>query len=335
MTDPLPPTAIIIPTLNEEPYIERCLLSLLRDSPDCVRQVMVVDGGSTDLTVAIARAVAQTDSRILVLHNPKRLQSAAINLAARAAAPEISVLLRADAHSDYPRGFIMACIDALRTHDAASVVVPLVTVGTTGPQRAIAAAQNSRLGNGGSPHRIGDGGRYVDHGHHAAFDRVTFLRIGGYDEAFSHNEDAEFDHRLARAGGRIWMADAAATYFPRRTFRSLARQYLNNGAGRARTIRRHHMRPKLRQMMPLILLTTTVGGLVLTLDSWWFGLLPLGYVLGCIGWGLIEAARRRDGWLIAMGPAAITMHMAWAIGFIKGWRGYAAVPPPLGGTVGA
>jgi succinoglycan biosynthesis protein ExoA len=128
---------------------------------------------------------------------------AAVNLAARLAAPEVRVLLRADAHSIYPPTFINACVKALIAHEVASVVVPIRTVGTAGLQRAIAAAQNSRLGNGGSAHRIGGTGRYVERGHHAAFDRDVFLRIGCYNETFSHNEDAEFDRRLILAGGRI------------------------------------------------------------------------------------------------------------------------------------
>ena len=37
---------------------------------------------------------------------------------------------------------------------------------------------------------------YVDHGHHAAFRAASFKAIGGYDETFSHNEDAEFDGAL-------------------------------------------------------------------------------------------------------------------------------------------
>ena len=319
MTHEYPATAIVVPALNEEQYIVQCLESLLAITPDYVRQIIVVDGGSTDQTVELVQDIARAHPVVSVLHNPKRLQSAAVNLAASLAAPEVRVLLRADAHAVYPAGFIDTCVTALRERNAASVVVPLQTVGITGLQRAIAATQNSRLGNGGSAHRIGTVGRYVEHGHHAAFDRDAFLRIGGYDETFSHNEDAEFDHRLGLAGGRIWMAEQAVTYFPRRTFASLARQYMRNGAGRARTIKLHRMRPRLRQVMPLILMVASIGGLILIPESPWFGVVPLFYALCCMVWGVIGAIRSRDAWLLAMGPAAITMHMAWAVGFVRSW----------------
>ncbi len=332
MNTELPATCVIVPTLNEEHYILPCLTSLLGGRPDWVRQIIVVDGGSTDRTVDLVRSLARTHSNVSVLHNPKRLQSAAVNLAARLAAPEVRVLLRADAHSVYPPGFISMCVGALVAHNAASVVVSIHTVGTGGLQRAIAAAQNSRLGNGGSAHRIGRAGQYVEHGHHAAFDRNAFLRMGGYDETFSHNEDAEFDRRLVLAGGRIWLTEQAVMYFPRRTLSSLARQYVRNGAGRARTIKLHRMKPKLRQVMPLVLMAVNLGGLALMPESPWFGLPLLLYLLGCCGWGAIASARTRDAWLLAMGPAAITMHMAWAVGFIRCWFGWP--PVPLGAAGG-
>jgi NADH:ubiquinone oxidoreductase subunit 5 (subunit L)/multisubunit Na+/H+ antiporter MnhA subunit len=45
--------------------------------------------------------------------------------------------------------------------------------------------------------RKGGARQWIDHGHHALFKTTAFLAAGGYDESFSHNEDAEFDARLA------------------------------------------------------------------------------------------------------------------------------------------
>ena len=82
---------------------------------------------------------------------------------------------------------------------ADSVVVSMNAEGSACLQRAAAAAQNSLLGNGGSSHRIRSDGRWVDHGHHALMTTAAFKAVGGYDEAFSHNEDAELDVRLTKA----------------------------------------------------------------------------------------------------------------------------------------
>ena len=117
--------------------------------------------------------------------------------------------------------------------------------GARGFQRAVAAAQNSRLGNGGAPHRTAPRSGPVAHGHHAAFDRAFFDRLGGYDAHFSHNEDAEFDYRALRAGGRIWMcAEARVEYYPRDRPMALLHQYIRNGRGRARTLLLHRPAPQ-------------------------------------------------------------------------------------------
>lgn len=336
---PSPPfIAVAVPVLNEERYIGPCLDSLLAQWPHDRMQILVLDGGSTDGTAAVVATYAGRHACVTLMPNPVRLQSAACNLAARIADPRAKLLLRADAHASYPPGFVQGCLDAMQRTGATSVVVPMRTVpdpvadhvddlgaavrgaaAGAGTQRAIAAAQNSRLGNGGSAHRSGGGSRWVEHGHHALFDRAFFQRVGGYDETFSHNEDAELDRRAQRAGGRIWMhADAPVAYYPRRDLASLFRQYVRHGRGRARTLLKHRARPRLRQVLPLFVLAGCLGGLLLTPLHPAFGLAPLGYALLCLGWGAARAGQDGDLALLAMGPAAMAMHLGWAIGFLDG-----------------
>jgi succinoglycan biosynthesis protein ExoA len=310
--------AIVIPVLNEERYIEGCLGALLRQAAEIEADVLVMDGGSTDATREIVTRMQEDHPRLVLHNNPGRLQSAALNLAARIAHPDVTVLIRADAHAGYKPDFVATCVEALRAHDATSVVVPMRTVGGAGMQRAIAAVQNSRLGNGGSAHRVGGKSGFVDHGHHAAFDRAFFLTVGGYDETFSHNEDAEHDERARRAGGRIWMcADATIDYFPRAQLRPLARQYFKHGAGRACTVLKHRMRVRPRQMAAPAVLVGCLGGVALAPLTPWFAAAPIGYALGCFTWGSLAAARSRDPWLLAIAPAAMTVHLSWGAGFLS------------------
>lgn len=309
---------LAVPVLNEEHYIAPCLESLLTQGDAHQLEILVLDGGSQDRTAEIVRAMAARHPEIRLVENPARLQSAAVNLAARIAPRESRILLRADAHAWYPPGFVTGVVAALRAQEATSVVVPMQTVGEDGMQRGIAAAQNSRLGNGGSAHRLGLRSEWVDHGHHAAFDRAFFLSIGGYDESFTHNEDAELDQRARAAGGRIWLcADHPVTYFPRKDLASLARQYMKHGAGRARTLLKHRLRPKPRQMAPVIALLANLAAL-LAAPFWTPALLvPALYAALCLGWSGGLAIRQRDPWLATAGLAAMTMHMAWGLGFLR------------------
>ncbi|MDR3536966.1 MAG: glycosyltransferase family 2 protein [Acetobacteraceae bacterium] len=315
---PIDRVAIVVPVLNEERYIEACLHALLQQAAGIDADVLVFDGGSTDATRQIVARLQASHPRLALHDNPGRLQSAAVNLAARIASPDVTVLVRADAHAGYPPDFVATCVTALRQHDATAVVVPMRTVGVGGMQRAIAAVQNSRLGNGGAAHRVGGKSGFVDHGHHAAFDRAFFQRIGGYDETFSHNEDAEHDERARRAGGRIWMcAEATIDYFPRTRLWPLARQYFKHGSGRAGTMLKHRMRPRPRQMAAPVILIGCIGGLLLEPLQPWLAAGPAGYLLGCLTWGSLAAARARDPWLLAIAPAAMTVHFSWGAGFLS------------------
>jgi succinoglycan biosynthesis protein ExoA len=319
---------IIVPTLNEELYIDACLTSLLAQQDATVLEIIVADGGSTDRTIDLVRNWQRDHPCIVLLHNPRRIQSAAINLAVATAHAQARIIIRADAHVSYPQRFVSDCVAAMIGYGATSVVVPMRTVGIGGFQRAVAAAQNSVLGNGGSPHRSAGRSGFVDHGHHAAFDRDFFTRLGGYNETFTHNEDAEFDYRQIQAGGRIYLCgDNAVTYFPRSRLRDLAVQYLRHGRGRARTTLTHRIRPKLRQLAPILMLAANLAGIALIPVSVVFGLVPLVYLAGCCLIGVGLAIQRRDPWLLAAGLAAVTMHAAFALGYSGACLRYACAGP--------
>lgn len=310
--------SIIVPTLNEEHYVSQALLSLTPNSDRFDYEIIVVDGGSTDRTVAIVRGLSKTNSNIKLVHNEKRLQAAAINIGAQLAHPRAEVLIRADCHAAYPERFAELVYDALQETGASSVVVPMITTGSNCWQTAIAAAQNSRLGNGGSLHRLAQSSRWVEHGHHAAFRRETFAAIGGYDETFSHNEDAEFDIRNVQAGGTIWMeCKAAVQYFPRSSLRKLGQQYFKHGAGRAKTYRKHHHTLRLRQLLPVVVLLTCVASLLVAPIFLYALAIPLLYVAACIAFGGVIGMQQRSLCIAGSGIAAIVMHISWAVGFIK------------------
>ena len=162
-------------------------------------------------------------------------------------------LIRIDAHGGYPPDYCDRLVEEALATGADSVVVSMLTSGNGALQKAVAAAQNSKLGTGGSKHRHHSAGEWVDHGHHALMRISAFKAVGGYDETFSHNEDAELDYRLRQAGYRIWMSGRTQmVYYPRSSLKGLYSQYLGYGRGRAKNVLKHRMMPKVRQMMPLL-----------------------------------------------------------------------------------
>jgi succinoglycan biosynthesis protein ExoA len=312
-----PFVSIVMPALNEESYIADAIHSITpRAADDVDYELLILDGGSTDRTISIVQELATSNARIRLISNERRTQAAAMNIAARLADPRSRYLMRADCHCTYPEGFTTRCISTLGTKRVASVVVSMRTLGRTCMQKAIAEAQNSLVGNGGSAHRMPGSSGYVDHGHHAAIDRGVFMQLGGYDEAFKHNEDAEFDTRLTRSGRKIYLDDVSIDYLPRADLGSLARQYFNFGWGRANTIVKHRAPPKLRQLMPVLIVLGCAGALVMSAFSAIF-LAPVALYGGtCVAWGVVMAAQKHDRCLTASGLAAMVMHISWGVGFL-------------------
>ena len=307
---------IVIPCLNEADVLADVVARILDDDGLQDARLVIADGGSTDGTRQIARRLAAEDRRVELLHNPRRLQSAALNLAARQAGAGAQWLVRVDAHAGYPRNYVSSLIDEARRTQAASVVVSMETRGVAPFQRAVAAAQNSPLGTGGSAHRSDGREGWVDHGHHALFRLADFLAVGGYDETFSHNEDAELDLRLARRG-RIWLTNRVRiVYYPRATAKALARQYFNYGQGRARTVFKHRTRLKLRQALPLAVAPAVILACGAPL-FWPLAIPAMAWLTSALGFGLVSGLARRDPEAMAAGVPAAIMHLAWSPGF---WR---------------
>jgi succinoglycan biosynthesis protein ExoA len=306
-----------IPALNEAENIEACLRSIAHPTIRGAR-IVVADGGSRDRTRDIVRRLQREIPGLVLIDNPARLQAAALNrVAETCAGPEHRVLVRCDAHAVYPPGYVASVAESLLSRQAASVATMMDATGSGCFARAAAWIVDTPLGSGGSAHRGGRRSGYVDHGHHAGFDLDWFRRLGGYDPTFSHNEDAEYDHRLHLAGGRVWLdADIRLAYRMRPTPSSLARQYWRYGRGRARTVRKHRMRLRFRQMLPVLNVVGLLLCLVLAPLAPVFLLGPAAYLLLLAAVCTWMAVLHRSLCGLCSGPALGAMHLAWGAGFL-------------------
>lgn len=311
---------LAVPTFNEASHIEACLHSLIGDDPFMANvRVVVADGGSRDRTVAIVQGLKGRYPNLVLIDNPGRFQSAAINaVVATQAEHEHQYMVRCDAHAVYPLGYVRAVVESMVLHDeAASVATAMDATGQGCVSRAAAWIVDTPLGSGGSAHRGGKQSGWVDHAHHAGFRLDWFRKIAGYDESFSHNEDAEFDHRLGLAGGKIWLdASIRLDYRMRDSLRGLWLQYWRYGRGRARNVLKHRIRPALRQLLPA---AATIGiSLSLALGLFWPpALLVAGtYLAAVIAVSVIGCIRMKTACGLWAGLAMAAIHLAWGLGFL-------------------
>jgi succinoglycan biosynthesis protein ExoA len=243
--------SVLIPARNEARDIGACLDAVLaQDQPRERLEVVVVDGGSSDDTAAIARQVlSAADVAHQVIDNP--VGTTPSNLNAGLACVHGEVVCRVDARSIIPTHYVRRCAEVLATRpDVAVVGGAQIAVARDASDRAIgiARALNNRWGMGGARYRRGATDGPSDTVYLGAF-RTTELRdAGGWDERFTTNQDYELNRRMGERG-LVWFdASLEVGYRPRATLGELGEQYRRFGAWKARYWRQTSDRPQPRQL---------------------------------------------------------------------------------------
>lgn len=324
----LPLVSFIVPCRNEARYLARSLRSLVtQDYPADRLEIIVVDGQSEDGSADIARELlSDAPQHTLVVANPERTTPAALNIALAHARGDVVVFVIA--HCELAADYVRNAVELLASTGADCVGGPIQTRGHTRAGEAIALALSSPFGVGGVAFRTKPGYRgYADTAAFGAYPKAVFDRIGGFDPAFHRNVDSEFNFRLTRSGGRIWLDPALrATYHSRATFRSLCRQYFYTGASKVLILAKYGHMPAWRHYVPGAFVATVAAAVIAAVVLRrpliaWAVLVP--YVFAVLA-GSVLAAKRRLGLLPLVVLAMPTLHFSYGIGFLVGlWRAVA------------
>lgn len=180
--------SVIIPALNEEKYLPRCLESLSSQSRRERFEIIVVDGGSTDRTVEVAKEYACE-----VIEKPSPVGTAR-NIGAKHAEGEILAFIDADTMANEN------WIDQIaRTFDFNPNAV-----GVTGPTLPYEGTQLDRLA-----YHVATGwaqrfslklGRPHVAGFNCAYRRGSFFDAGGFDENRVLSEDVMLSLKMRHQG---------------------------------------------------------------------------------------------------------------------------------------
>lgn len=321
----MPEVSIIIPCFNEEGTIRLLLESIHAQTyPLEKMEVIIADGFSTDHTCDRIQEFLATHSSLAVrvVPNPQKVIPAGLNHAIRASTGKY--IVRLDAHSMPSNDYVERCLAALQNGSGELVggVWQIRPRGTSWQARAIALAAAHPLGVGDARYRFSSTAQLVETVPFGAYERAWVDRIGYYDETLLTNEDYEFNHRIRKAGGRIWFDPLIrSVYFARRTFMDLMRQYGRYGYWKFKMLRRNPESLRWRQALPPLFVLSLILLLLLSLFS------PIArrlimiesliYVTVIFLAGLQMAWKNRDLTLIAGIPAAIsTMHFSWGSAFL-------------------
>jgi hypothetical protein len=159
-----------------------------------------------------------------------------------------------DAHAEYGGDYIRTCLEVMEQTGADNVGGPAIPLagGRSPRSQAIALAHLSPFALGGGAFRNLKAEGYVPTVWPGCFRREVFGRVGLLDERLTRTEDIEFNNRIVRSGGRIYLSPRIRSfYFCRTRLRYLWRQRWRDGIGVVHTILISHDAPKLRHFVPL------------------------------------------------------------------------------------
>jgi len=210
--------SIIIPTRNEEKYITKCLKSVLKfDGIDKIKyEILIVDGNSGDKTIELVKHALEQNPKteFHIIHNPKIFQVYALNLGIKQA--QYDFILRLDAHSIYPPDYLnLLFVTALRTNaDNTGGILTTLPYDSTLNAQLVQALTTHKFGVGNSGFRTGMKEGPADTVPFGFFRKEIFTKIGLFDERLIRAQDYEFNQRIRKKGGLIWLnPNIVAEYF--------------------------------------------------------------------------------------------------------------------------
>ena len=321
----MPKVSIIIPCYNEQATI-RLLLEALREQtfPRAEMEVLISDGFSTDNTRNEIAGFQKDfpDLAVRVVDNTLRSIPSAVNRAIESARGEI--LVRLDAHSKPYPDYVAKCVQAHaeKRGDNVGGVWEIQPGADTWVAKSIAVAAAHKLGVGDALYRHAKQAAEVDTVPFGSFKRELIERVGAFDESLLTNEDYEFNARVRKAGGRIWLDPSIRSiYFSRSTLMELARQYWRYGYWKWRMLRRYPDTLRWRQALPPLFVLSLIGLVVLSIfvpvaRFALAGELVLYFLIMTLA-GLSAAYRQKKAYLVpGLSLAILVMHITWGGGFL-------------------
>ncbi len=307
--------SIVCPVYNEEQYIKE-LLDFCISALPVEKEILLVDGESTDNTCWLINEYSRRHANIKLLHNPHRYVPYALNIGIRQATGNI--IIRLDAHTAYAPDYFERILETFEHTNAHIVGGPMRIAKGNYIQNAIGYATSTVFGIGSSSFHFEAFEGFTDSVYLGAWKKDIFRTTGLFDEAFVRNQDDEFNYRAGQQGFTIYQSPAIKVYYhPRKTFRQLFSQYFQYGYYKPMVLSKIKSAIRLSHLVPALF---TLYLIILPLSCFALGpamVAPLiVYLLGALYFALAASQSfRQTIYIIAVYPL---LHIAYGTGFMAG-----------------
>jgi glycosyltransferase involved in cell wall biosynthesis len=274
--------SIIIPCRNEEEFIGKVLENIInQDYPEVLTEVFVVDGNSNDMTAEIIKNYSEKHSFIRYLENPEKVVPYALNKAIKKSSGDI--IIRMDAHAVYPNDYVSKLVDGLADYKCENVGGVWITkpANASLKAKAIAMATSHPFGIGNAYYRLSNQKpKEVDTVPFGCYCRNVFDKIGYFDEELIRNQDDEFNARLIKNGGKIYLLpEIQIIYFARETLWKVSKMFYQYGLYKPLVNLKIGKPATVRQFAPLLLvLYLAITGVIAFISHFFF----VAFIVGII-----------------------------------------------------
>jgi len=324
-----PSVSVLVPCRNEIKFINQVIQNLLdQDYDKEIIEVFFLDGISNDGTREIISSYSKKYTFINLVDNIYKTVPYALNIGIKKAKGD--VIIRLDSHAEYPTNYISTLVHYLKILNADNVGAVWNTVPSNDSLKAtsIAIALSSKFGVGNATYRLNErvDSEYieVDTVPFGCYRRDVFDRIGLFDEELTRNQDNEFNERLKKAGGKIYLIPSLKIkYFARENYSKLFKMFYQYGYFGPLVDIKLGRPTRLRRYIPSLFVLSIVLPLFFSIFYKYFIYLSffiIGiYFLTSLLFSVLESLKNKN---IKLMPfiiwAYFISHISYGIGYLKG-----------------
>lgn len=314
--------SVVIPCRNEKKHIQMCVDAIYANTlaKQNEVEVLIVDGMSDDGTTNIIHELMTQYPSLKLVENHKQVTPIAFNLGITHSTGDFVQIIGARQliSKDYLEKAV-ACIE--QNPEIWCVGGRVENVYENKDSEIIANAMNTPFGVGGGNFRTAKNSTFVDTVGTPMYPRFVFDKVGLFDEELVRNQDDDFNFRVTKAGGKIFLnADILIQYFVRADYNKLFKQYLQYGYWKVYVNRKHQTVTTIRQLFPAGLIAFLILGAFISIFSIYILLAYLSVVLLYLLLAFVYAIKAMNdiSQLFSIIKTFMILHISYGWGYLKG-----------------
>lgn len=321
-----PIISFLIPVLNEEKTIKKCLDSILEiDYPQDKKEILLALGNSSDKTNEIIHKYKSKYPKLIkTFENPTGNTAIGRNICIEHSTGEY--LMNYSGHVIAKKNLLTVLIGKHKASSEKVVSVGCANV-SPGKQNFTAETASAIFASfiGGKNVFVQNAEfaeeRYTDHISFALYKKEPVVNAGMFDPEFWCGQDAELDLRLIKEGYNILFTPETKVYhFKRSTLRALFKQMYRYGIARAKMSKKHKKTLKPFHLIGTIFIFAIIIVILLTLLQLIPLWTPLALTILYIISSMISTATisKKLSSILASPLFAFIIHSGYGLGFLRG-----------------